>query len=142
MALNALLAMAQLETVLLASTDLYLSMDLALFYVVKTSSASVASVWLVHPVAMVAPTILRTVSTALVDMSELAQFVRKDAFPISSTTTTPKAALPAQLHAPPAHLLTTVPHAKVSPLVLEVVSAQIALILAPLVMEPVLALLA
>jgi len=105
----------------------------AQFSAEKMNSASVDSVLLALLAAMVAPTILKIVSPALMDMSRLVQSAKKAAFLINSTITMKRDVLHALPHALLAHHSITALHARIWPSVPEVVSAQIAPILVLLV---------
>lgn len=134
--LSALLAMAMLQTALLASTAQFQSTEPALSNAEKTSSVSKDSALPALRAATAAPILLRTASNALPATSKLDQSAKKDAFLTNSSTPMKEDVLPADQDAPPALPTTTAPAARMLLSHLEEESALTALILVPLVMEP------
>lgn len=124
---NALLAMEDPTTVLHAFKDQFPPMEPALPNAVKMSSASLEFVLLVMNLAMDAQSHQLTVNHALLDMLDLDQSAKKDAFQVNSSMPEDKLVLTAPETVLAAHLLTTALSAQTLTSVPEVEFAQAAL---------------
>ena len=133
--LNAQLAQDQQPTVPHVSTDQFQPTDHAQFSADKTNSASEDSVLLAPRAAMDVEEAPRTVSTVQLDMSKPDPSVKKDAFPINSTTETKEDVLLVDLDVPPAQLSTSAQLARILLSTQEEESALTVPTLALLVME-------